>query len=241
MGGKRGTRTLQIGGAVSVLYLVAMALWSWSEISDLFAMRPNEFGDLLAGVFSPLAFLWLVLGYFQQGEELRASVKALELQGAELNNSVEQQRALVDVSTRQLEAEYAARRSTEQEADRKAQPKFLPQMRTDRLDRSTSYNFTFQNCGARCSEVTIWVEDVAVATSEELSRSEKIEWQENFPNDQPLEPLDGYVSYFDERGNHRMQTFTIYPRESLFGEMQTYILPVIDRYMQGSEIADERG
>jgi hypothetical protein len=40
----------------------------------------NEVGDFLAGAFSPLAFLWLVVGYFQQGHELSASVAQLERQ-----------------------------------------------------------------------------------------------------------------------------------------------------------------
>ena len=32
----------------------------------------NEWGDFLAGVFGPLALLWLALGYFIQAKELRA-------------------------------------------------------------------------------------------------------------------------------------------------------------------------
>ena len=36
-------------------------------------------GDFLGGVSSPLAFLWLVLGFFQQGREIRLSNKALQL------------------------------------------------------------------------------------------------------------------------------------------------------------------
>src|SRR5690606_28907410 len=31
----------------------------------------NEAGDYLAGFLSPLFFFWLVLGYFQQGRELK--------------------------------------------------------------------------------------------------------------------------------------------------------------------------
>ncbi len=45
-------------------------------------IRLNEWGDLLAGLFAPLAFLWLVVGYYQQGQELKAQV-------AELKNSVD--------------------------------------------------------------------------------------------------------------------------------------------------------
>jgi len=64
-------------------------------------MKPDEFATFLAGVFGPLAFLWLVLGFFQQGAELRHSADALWLQGQELQNSVEQQRNLVEVTREQ--------------------------------------------------------------------------------------------------------------------------------------------
>jgi hypothetical protein len=58
----------------------------------------NEWGDFFAGASAPLAFLWLVIGYFQQGDELSQNTKALEqqekalqLQVDELRQSVEQQ------------------------------------------------------------------------------------------------------------------------------------------------------
>lgn len=61
-------------------------------------MTFNEWGDFFAGASAPLAFLWLVIGYFQQGEELGQNTKALEqqeralrLQVDELRQSVEQQ------------------------------------------------------------------------------------------------------------------------------------------------------
>lgn len=52
----------------------------------------NEWGDYLAGAFSPLAFFWLIMGYLQQGKELQQNTKALELQAQELQNSVTEQR-----------------------------------------------------------------------------------------------------------------------------------------------------
>jgi PHD/YefM family antitoxin component YafN of YafNO toxin-antitoxin module len=82
-------------------FLAIMAVAGWDM---LFKQTPNEFGDMLAGVFAPLAFLWLVLGFFQQGKELKASVAALELQGKKLRNFVEQQRELVTVSREQMES-----------------------------------------------------------------------------------------------------------------------------------------
>ena len=44
----------------------------------------NEWGDFFAGFFAPMAFFWLVLGYMQQGEELKHSTEALRPQAEEL-------------------------------------------------------------------------------------------------------------------------------------------------------------
>ena len=103
-----GDRLPHVGWWLTGAYLAFLLIMAISAGDKLFALDPNEFGDMLAGVFAPLAFLWLVLGFFQQGKELKASVAALELQGKELHNSVEQQRELVKVSREQMESEVAA-------------------------------------------------------------------------------------------------------------------------------------
>jgi len=86
----------------------------------------NERGDFFAGFFAPMAFFWLVLGYMQQGEELKHSTEALRLQAAELKNSVEQQSQLVAVSREQVQQEL---RALEEERERRrdaVRPKFAP-------------------------------------------------------------------------------------------------------------------
>jgi len=58
------------------------------EVSNL---ELNEFGDFLAGVFAPLAFLWLVVAVFVQKDELRAQLvefqRSYELQMRALEKS----------------------------------------------------------------------------------------------------------------------------------------------------------
>jgi len=77
-----------------VLLLIVFAKWP----SGL-----NEWGDFLAGAFGPVAFLWLVIGYLQQGKELRNSSKALQRQADELNATVEQHREMVSLSREQVD------------------------------------------------------------------------------------------------------------------------------------------
>jgi len=73
----------------------------------------NELGDLLAGAFGPLAIGWVVLGFLQQGEELKESRKALELQAEELRNAVVQHEAMVRVASDTLEYERDTRTQEE--------------------------------------------------------------------------------------------------------------------------------
>lgn len=86
-------------------YFIALflaILFNWSEFRNL---RPNEWGDFIAGGLGPIAIFWLVLGFFQQGKEPSHSVDALNLQAEELRNSVEQQSKIANLTAQQLEVE----------------------------------------------------------------------------------------------------------------------------------------
>ncbi|MCY1446746.1 hypothetical protein D9M71_633330 [compost metagenome] len=91
------------------MYLGFVWWLTGDRIADLKGMDLNEVGDFLAGAFGPLAILWLVLGFFQQGIELRQGTAALNFQGEELRNSVEQQRKLASISLQALELEHKER------------------------------------------------------------------------------------------------------------------------------------
>jgi len=59
----------------------------WSAIGD----QPAEvIGNFLEGAFAPLAFLWLVIGYFLQQKELSQNTEALRLQFREIERTAEQ-------------------------------------------------------------------------------------------------------------------------------------------------------
>lgn len=225
----KSSNLVKLGGATSVVYIFAMLIWAWSQSNDLRTLKPNEFGDLLAGIFSPLAFLWLVLGYFQQGKELKASVKALELQGKELKNSVEQQRALVDVSTKQLEADFEARAEEEAVAEHQAQPRFHPSLMLNRMGGQNAFTFRFENHAVLCTDVVISVEGEDEATMERVPNGQRIAFQMNFDEMEELEALDGFIQYVDARGRFRRQTFTLNPAETHPGQPTAYQTAEIDR------------
>jgi len=51
---------------------------------------PPSVGGFLEGAFAPLAFLWLVVGFFLQREELQRSSRAIDLQYHEMRRTAEQ-------------------------------------------------------------------------------------------------------------------------------------------------------
>lgn len=101
-----------LGIIVSAVYFLFLTGLVFSRAKDISTMELNEWGDTLAGAFGPVAFLWLVLGFLQQREELRLNTMALQLQAhdlslqtTELRNSVEQQKLLVQSNERQTKLE----------------------------------------------------------------------------------------------------------------------------------------
>jgi len=87
-----GRRLGAVGLLGTVIWVAAVLLFiSWRGAWDKFlTLDLNLVGDFVAGVTAPLAFWWLVLGYFQQGIELRQNVEALERQSEETANLVSQ-------------------------------------------------------------------------------------------------------------------------------------------------------
>jgi len=95
-----------IGFVGSILWVGGTVCVFGDRFNQLNTMDLNECGDFLAGFIAPLAFYWLIIGYFQQREELKQNTMALKLQQKELRfqvlelkNSVEQQTRSADAQT----------------------------------------------------------------------------------------------------------------------------------------------
>ena len=119
---------LTAGWVVSNLLLAAF------KLDEMAVMTLNEWGDFLAGASAPLALLWLVIGYFQHGEELRLNTRALEAQQEELRNQVKETATLSENAARQAQAtEHLVHlNKVDQERDalreiQDAQPEFVEQ------------------------------------------------------------------------------------------------------------------
>lgn len=159
-----------IGIWVTGLYLLTLAIYAYVQRHAVLAMEPNELGDALAGAASPMAFLWLVLGYLQQGEELRQNTEALNLQVKELQASVDQQKALVEATQRQHDFELDTERTRRRGELLRNQPSFAASFKVQLTStKTTVWECHLRNVGQGASKVTV-------------DAKEKYEWLKVEPN-----------------------------------------------------------
>lgn len=106
------------GSFGTAIYLCGWIVVVAVRHEEFFSLDLNELGDFLAGSFGPLAFAWLVLGYIQQGRELKLSSDALNLQAKELKYSVEQQSIMASAALKQIESQSLSFELQMQERER---------------------------------------------------------------------------------------------------------------------------
>ena len=153
----------RLGLAITVLWILGAVSFLRLEWTDAIDMKPNAWADFFAGAFSPLAFLWLVLGYLQQGDELQLSTKALQLQADELKHSVEQQRALVDVTRQQIDAEREISKQEQHARSVALQPHFVVSPHgVNRSGSEYKYALSLVNRGTPATRVFV-LADVGLA------------------------------------------------------------------------------
>ncbi len=87
------TRT-KLGVAGTAGWLVLAFLLALHKRDTWPELTINEWGDFFAGVVAPVAFLWLILGYLQQGEEVRSNTDTLRQQQQALERQVEETAAV---------------------------------------------------------------------------------------------------------------------------------------------------
>ena len=199
------------GLIVSILYISVLGAYAWFMREAMFEMTPAEFATFLSGVFAPLAFLWLVLGFRQQGDELQNSARALYLQGEELRNSVEQQRQLVEVQREQLNAE----RETRETEDRRIREQSQPRLRLGGGGSMHSggvgrYMFSLTNVGPTCSDVVLAAEEHDVqARSATLGIGSYVAIEIERADNGDWTPFHIRADYLDSQGHPGVARFLV--------------------------------
>lgn len=218
------------GGVLTLLYVFVLASYCVSRWTEIRGMQPNNLGDFLAGVFSPMAFAWLVLGFIQQGIELRQNSAALILQAEELRSAATHAGAMVDLQRKEFElriqeleearqkadaAQVAAAKRREEQEVRNMQPRFSFNLaQRDYQERHVAKS-DLTNDGPSCTNVKI----VMVPIPGVLELIESTDFAE-FPSKlcHPIvfvsydavprtHPLT--VQYTDIGGTERFQTFIV--------------------------------
>lgn len=206
---RRG-ETLAVWGIklTKIYFICLLAIIPTAAFFNLIKLSPmslNELGDFLAGLLGPLSIFWLVLGFFQQGSELR-------LQVTELSRSVEQQRELVSVSRETLSHEKEMQAMRERVRQVEMQPNFLIHGRSGMSregdDGWTDYHIEVFNAGGSARFVKWELDPKPI----EGNFEESLTMDKRFYFNKDLgfrgKPQSGSltISYTDEEGTkHRVQ------------------------------------
>ncbi len=224
----RSDRHLQRSGILLTLgWLIMVAIYckhDWKAVSTL---KPQDLATFLGGVFAPLAFLWLVLGYFQQGFELRHSVEALRLQSVELANSVEQQRGLVEATREQIEHERQVATATEKALAHAASPIFrIKNDGTTTYDGNIQQEYIIQNFGPAARDVSILIDpDGHHQHITHLEGNDFIRFFLTHRKEAPIEAQLLKIGYRDQR-NHLGTSLYLIPTAYIPGYGKTYGQPI---------------
>ena len=199
-------RLFATGAILTFLWLLFLALLVCLRWQDAAALRLNEWGDFFAGFFSPVAFLWLVLGFLQQGKELQLSTSALELQAQELQHSVEQQRQLVEVTRLQVDTELTALKEEQLSRREAAQPKFvMGGVGGQFSENNATYHTDLKNVGNTATdlEVTLLSSELgnhSLGKLPSLSRGESMNISITYHFGAPKLPAEVRVTFVDAEG-----------------------------------------
>ena len=209
----------------SVVYVLAIFLFHNQISSFLNLEKSNELGDFLAGVFAPLAFLWLVFGYFLQQKELKQSTETLKLQAKELNlqtrelkNTVEQQTHLVKETKRQNELQEEALQIEQDKVSKEKQPSFeigggLHSSHGNKAD----YNIIITNTSEHIAyDLNFSLDPKLKLTDDKLflkkmpkNQSHTINWDNQQNKEESFKELKIIIKYKDYDYNCNEKSFTV--------------------------------
>ena len=195
---RRATIAWSLTGGWVVAFVVGVLL----KRGDVPAMSLNEWGDYIAGAAAPLALFWLVIGYYQHGEELRLNTKALEAQQRELHQQARETAQLVTAARREL--------AYRQEIDAKTvAPRF-------EYEQTQSYaiglGISFRNLGAEVFNVRVnyhGPHEPHANPMDSMERNEKMELMLRPKGNAPIYPIRWSVTYVDRLGNEHEKDYII--------------------------------
>lgn len=219
-------RSLDFGIRITGWWLLLIVVFA--IFGDLtFPQSLNELGDFLAGIFAPIAFFWLVLGYIQQAKQLEQNTQALKqqeqalrLQIEEMRQSVRQQKGIIEIQNQQYNM-----------IKKSALPDFLIMIKDFRAQNINGIEECFftidcKNIGGEISDLVIITEqESTIILSSILCRGESVE-SRNFNTKEDVELYESDRCYV-----MKMRAFfkDVYKNEFLY----LYHLELMFNYQNG--------
>lgn len=105
-----------LGIITSSVWIAIFAILLFLKRDTVGDLTLNEWGDLFSGFAAPLALVWLIIGYIQQGEELRLNTHALEAQQEEFRLNTEALKAQQEELKNQVAATHTLAENTARHA-----------------------------------------------------------------------------------------------------------------------------
>ena len=214
-----------MGFALTGLWVVAFALVLRMNWTDAAEMGLNEWGDFLAGFMAPLALMWIVIGYFLQGKELRINTEALKAQQDELRNQVKETALLAKSAERQASAAEKSVRHSREESLRHYQNEWsrsrlkLKVVQSINTSQGQSHALV-QNIGDTVSHLKIGagISEVQIKGASTLHSGDQVKliWPASTPY-----PIDIVLRYRDAAGRGRKSEFVISNTSELVEQAET--------------------
>lgn len=221
-----------VGSCLSWSITLAWLIFIYFKIHDgVLPKNLNEFGDFIAGAFAPLAFFWLVRGFYQQGkgleqnsealkiqaDELRKTTEALEMQVQEMKLALEQQTILSETTKKDLELSKQSFEHHLSVQHISSQPFFhIPKVTASKEDH-IYLNVSFSNSRATCREVKILFKDFINSISFGLKHFDLVRG-----NNSEIYEMKSLIVpdaiQFNKDNNHILFTMKIWYLDSLDGE-----------------------
>ena len=119
---RNGWETTDTGWLLTfVLLILIMWIGLWEDehgakVDQFVGLRPSEMGDTLAGLFSALAFIWIIVTVFIQGRELRETrveVKHQRKASQEMAKAMSVQSSIFEAEQRERQSASLARLTDE--------------------------------------------------------------------------------------------------------------------------------
>lgn len=173
---------VSFGAWGATIIWVGIVGWvTFAKRAEFAGMPPNAIGDFLAGTVSPLALIWLVAGYLQQGKELRLNTEALRAQLTELSLYVASTAIIADSTKEQAAVAREAFNFEQQKSElaelarlgahkRAIRPNIVAQIR---YIRNGQFSIEIKNSGADAKGIVIQSPQFETISDSKFSLLEK--------------------------------------------------------------------